>query len=56
MSRPSSSRIALIANGLHYPTDVVAGFCAALAIVLVLVLGLDSIGPSARRRSAPGIP
>ncbi|MGH4003396.1 MAG: hypothetical protein ACRDSO_04725 [Pseudonocardiaceae bacterium] len=54
MSRPSSSRIALIANGLHYPTDVVAGFCAALAIVLVL--GLDSIGPSARRRSAPGIP
>ncbi|MGQ0719390.1 MAG: phosphatase PAP2 family protein [Pseudonocardiales bacterium] len=48
--------IALIANGLHYPTDVVAGFCAALAIVLVLGLVLDSIKPRARRRSAPGIP
>lgn len=48
--------IALIANGLHYPTDVVAGFCAALAIVVVLGLGLDSIGPRARRRSAPAIP
>lgn len=45
--------IALIANGLHYPTDVVAGFCTALTIVLVLGLGLDSIGPRARRRSAP---
>ncbi|MGH4000298.1 MAG: hypothetical protein ACRDTJ_22875, partial [Pseudonocardiaceae bacterium] len=41
--------IALIANGLHYPTDVVAGFCTALAIVLLLGLGLDSIGPRARQ-------
>lgn len=48
--------IALIANGLHYPTDVVAGFCAALAIVLGLGLGLDSIGARARRRNAPAIP
>ncbi len=44
--------IALIANGLHYPTDVVAGFCTALAIVLVLGLGLDSIGPE----PAAGVP
>lgn len=45
--------IALIANGLHYPTDVVAGFCTALAVVLVLGLGLDSIGRRVHRRSAP---
>jgi len=44
--------IALIANGQHYPTDVVAGFCTALAIVLGLALGLDSIGPRARRAVA----
>jgi undecaprenyl-diphosphatase len=47
--------IALIANGLHYPTDVIAGFCTALAIVLGLGLGLDSIGLRTRRRSAPAI-
>lgn len=48
--------IALIANGLHYPTDVVAGFCTALAIVLGLALALDSIGPRAAAGAIPGCP
>lgn len=47
--------IALIANGLHYPTDIVAGFCTALTIVLGFGLGFDSIGPRARRQSPPAI-
>ncbi len=33
--------VALVANGLHYSTDTLAGFCTAVAIVLGLALAFD---------------
>ena len=32
----------MVAGGAHYPTDVVGGFCAAVAAVLGLALVLDA--------------
>jgi len=36
--------VALIANGLHVLTDTIAGFCAAVAIVLGTALSVDALG------------
>lgn len=39
----------MVARGSHYPTDVVGGFCTAVASVLVVALVLDAV--VLRRRS-----
>jgi undecaprenyl-diphosphatase len=41
----------MVARGSHYPTDVVGGFCAAVASVLVVALLLDAV-PLRRRSTA----
>lgn len=44
----------MVAVGSHYPTDVVGGFCTAVASVLVVALALDAIARRvARRRMVP---
>ncbi|MBL8927167.1 MAG: phosphatase PAP2 family protein [Pseudonocardia sp.] len=39
----------MVASGSHYPTDVVGGFCTAVASVLAVALALDAV--LLRRRS-----
>lgn len=36
----------LVAGDVHYPTDVIGGFCVAVAVVLGSALALDSLVPS----------
>ena len=33
----------MVAGGSHYPTDVVGGFCTAIASVLAVALLLDAV-------------
>ena len=43
---------ALVANGVHYPTDTLAGLCVAIAVIPVSAWCMDLLGgkPSANRR------
>jgi membrane-associated phospholipid phosphatase len=41
----------MVIGGSHYPTDVVGGFCAAVAAVLAVALALDAV--HARRHVSP---
>ena len=34
----------MVLRGEHYPTDVVGGFCTAVAAVLVVALVIDAVG------------
>ena len=43
---------AMVMIGSHYPTDVVGGFCTAVASVLTVALVLDAV--TARRVGRPG--
>lgn len=44
----------MVVRGSHYPTDVVGGFCAATAAVLVVALTLDALHARTGRRPAVG--
>jgi undecaprenyl-diphosphatase len=47
--------VALIAEGDHYPTDTVGGFCVAVAVVLASALVIDRAAERRRRRETdPG--
>lgn len=49
--------VALIAEGDHYPTDTVGGFCVAVAVVLVSALVIDRAAERLRpRRVEPPTP
>lgn len=52
---PATMSVALISNDLHVATDAVAGFCAALVVVLGTAIGIDRSAAmiAITRRSRP---
>jgi len=44
----------MVLLGSHYPTDVVGGFCTAVAAVLVVALALDTASRSRVRAAHSG--
>jgi undecaprenyl-diphosphatase len=51
---PASVAIALVAQHIHYATDTIAGCCVAVAVVLIMALGLDFVAPRMRSRHWAG--
>lgn len=46
--------VALVAQGLHYPTDTVGGICTGLAVVLLVAVLVDRAADRLARRRAGG--